>query len=109
MAGERDMGAFIEVDVDCPGTASNAYALVSGEWKCRYGISDLRNTGECRLFISPFDESGAPHEKGRYNVTLDPGVTIPHYYPPQGTHSIVVVCDKTCEARGRCQYSTPNA
>ena len=109
MGDVSDSNGISVANVDCPGTRYNFLTLVSEEWKCRYGISALMNTGECDLFISPLDSDGQPVEDGKKNVMLSPGQTIPHYYPPTGTHQIVVVCSKECNGKGRCQFQSPNA
>jgi hypothetical protein len=44
-----------------------------------------------------------------HHPKLNPGESIAHYVPPQGTHRLSVVCSTQCNGAGRLQYEAPYA
>ena len=96
------------VSVTCPGTTSNGVALIGSDWQCAYGISNLANTGDCRLFLIPLDASGV-FISNVPDTYLEPGDSMAHYTPPPNAAQVLVVCSKDCSGQGGLDYDTPNA
>lgn len=105
----QDEGPTMErLDLECPGTRTNHKVLIATPWQCQYGVRQLENIGSCAVFLIPMgaDEialPNLPHPK------LNPGESIAHYVPPQGTQRLGVVCSSLCNGPGRIQYEAPNA
>ena len=99
-----------QVALTCPGTQTNYKVIVHTAWQSRYGLGNPTNVGSCPLFLAPLGSDGEPIDNGRKDVKLDPGGSVPWYYPPDGTAKIVAVCSKACSGGSAVlEYDTPNA
>ncbi len=96
------------VNVPCPGTTSNGVVLIGSDWQCAYGIANLANTGDCRLYMIALDANGA-YNRNLPDVYLEPGDTMSHYTPPANAAQVLVVCSKDCSGQGVLEYDTPNS
>jgi hypothetical protein len=99
------------LELTCPGTSSNYEVLIPTEWQCLYGMTGIVNVGQCPLHISPRKADGnMMTNNGRtMNITLQPGESIPQYYPPEGTVKVIVACDKFCRAVGAIEFEAPES
>ncbi|MFC3816724.1 peptidoglycan-binding protein [Lysobacter sp. GCM10012299] len=112
-SGEADEAIYEEsvreqLELECPGTRTNHRVLIATPWQCQYGIRRLENVGTCPVFLLPMGADGAPLPN-THHPKLEPGDTIAHYIPPQGTHRLSAVCSNGCNGPGRLQYEAPNA
>lgn len=96
-----------QLELQCPGTASNYTVLIPTPWQCQYGIRRVQNVGQCTVFLAPIDATG--NARNTQHLKLAPGESLAHYIPPPGTHQLAVACDSTCNGPARIQFEPPNA
>jgi hypothetical protein len=99
------------LELSCPGTTTNYEVLIPTEWQCLYGLTGIMNVGQCPLHISPRDADGKMLKVNGQskNIMLQPWDSIPHYYPPEGTVTVSVGCDKNCRASGAIEFEAPES
>lgn len=100
------------VSAPCPGTSSNYVVIINTAWQCKFGLSNLINTGTCPIYLSGLDENGNMISRvsagTMADLQMNPGDWKLRYIPPDGSVQLIFVCDKNCTGVATLEYDTPN-
>lgn len=95
---------MFSVDLPCPGTRANVVIVKTDLEHNRGGLDEVRNDGDCPLFVGALDRDGALLT----DVEVPPGSVLGHFQPPEDAASIYAVCHSECASRAVLVYDDPD-